>query len=223
MLDAFSPQQINLTLGQVALNLSLSFALAYLAAWVYRRVHSGPSYSFSFYVTLLVTPVVVTMIMMAIGSNVAMSLGLVGALSIIRFRTVVKDPRDMSYLFLMIGIGLCCGSGAYALAILGTLFVCTMLVVVHKIARGGAGPSEFILIFRKQNGHEAESEAIMGGLLSWRKLHGVTDLGESEGCEYTYRIRLSGSAKPETLIDRLRNVGGLSHATLISPDSQVDI
>ena len=223
MLDAFSPQQINLTLGQVALNLSLSFALAYLAAWVYRRVHSGPSCSFSFYVTLLVTPVVVTMIMMAIGSNVALSLGLVGALSIIRFRTVIKDTRDMSFLFLMIGIGLCCGSGAYPLAILGTLFVCAVLVGIHFVARGRTGPSEYILVFRKQGPDSGEADQALDSLVAWRKLHGAADLGDENGCEYTYRVRLGKSVTPETLLGRLKAIKGLYDSSLISPESQIAI
>lgn len=220
MLEAFSPQQITFTIGQVGLNLCLSFALAFLSASVYRKVYRGPSSSSSFYLTLLITPVVVTMIMMAIGSNVAMSLGLVGALSIIRFRTVIKDSGDMSYLFLMIGIGLCCGSGTYALAIAGTIFVCAIILVIHYAVTSGFKPAEYILVFRQQHGTE-ESTQLMQSLLAWQKLHGVTDLGEGEGCEYTYRICFSPLVEPETLLDRLRGISGLSHSALLSPDSQL--
>lgn len=220
MPEAISPQLINFTMGQIGLNLCLSFALAFLSATVYRTVYRGPNYSTSFFLTLLITPVVVTMIMMAIGSNVAMSLGLVGALSIVRFRTVIKDTADMSYLFLTIGIGLCCGANAYALAMISTVLICAIILFIHYAITSGFKPAEYILVFRQQRGTE-ESTELMQSLLTWQKLHGVTDLGESEGCEYTYRIRLNPSVSPETLLDRLRRISGLSHSALLSPDSQL--
>ncbi len=212
---------MSFTLGQVALNLGLAFALAFLAATVYRKLYSGPSYSFSFFVTLLVTPVVVCMIMMAIGSNVALSLGLVGALSIIRFRTVIKDNRDMAFLFLMIGIGLCCGSGGYGIAIAGTVFVCGVLGALYAVDRSRWVPSEYLLVFRRDGHDEADTDRVLESLVSWRKLHGASDLGPDDGCEYTYRVRLGPSVTPETLLNRLRTVQGLSQSALISPDSQL--
>ena len=223
MPTALTPQAMSFTLGQVALNLCLAFALAFLAASVYRRVYTGPSSPFSFFITLLVTPVVVCMIMMAIGSNIALSLGLVGALSIIRFRTVIKDTRDMAFLFLMIGIGLCSGSGAYALAIFGTAFVCLVVTALHFATRARFALAEYILIFRQRGADHRGAEQVLDDTLRWRKLHGVADLGEEEGCEYTYRVRLGASVTPETLIERLKRIEGLSQSSLISPESQLAI
>jgi hypothetical protein len=221
MPTALTPQEMSFTLGQVALNLGLSFSLAFLAGTLYRKLFAGPSYSFSFYVTLLVTPVVVCMIMMAIGSNVALSLGLVGALSIIRFRTVIKDNRDMAFLFLMIGIGLCCGSGGYGIALCGTLFVCVVLAVIHAISQSRWIPSEYILVFRRNGRDDGDADRVLKDLVSWRKLHGASDLGPEEGCEFTYRVRLGPAVRPETLLDRLKMVKGLSQSALISPESQL--
>ncbi len=223
MPTALTPQQMSFTFAQIGLNLCLAFALAFLAATVYRKSYSGPGSTFSFYVTLLVTPIVVSMIMMAIGSNIALSLGLVGALSIIRFRTVIKETRDMSFLFLMIGIGLCCGSGAYALAIFGTLFVCTVLAVVQWASHGRFNASEYILVFRRDGLDDGAAEHALDKLSRWRKLHGVADLGADEGCEYTYRIRLGQAVTPEAFIDRVRDVKGLSQMSLISPESHLAI
>jgi len=220
---AFTPQQMSFTLGQMALNFCLAFALSYLTALMYRKLYSGPAYSFSFFVTLLVTPAVVTMIMMAIGSNVALSLGLVGALSVIRFRTVIKDTRDMAFLFLMIGIGLCCGSGAYALALVGTLFICAILAGLYLVGKARRMPGEYILVLRRRQDDEGETEQALDGLLAWRKLHGAADLGDDEGFEYTYRVRLAPPVTPETLLGRLRRIRGLSQTSLISPESQVAI
>lgn len=223
MPSAFTPQQLSFTIGQISLNLCLSFALAYLAAAVYRKVHTGPSDSYSFHITLLVTPVVVSMIMMAIGSNVALSLGLVGALSIIRFRTVIKDTRDMSFLFLTIGIGLCCGSGAYPLAIFGTFFVSLVLVALHFTARVRFTSSEYILVFRQRTPDHEGTGRLLDTWVPWRKLHGAADLGDGRGCEYTYRIRLGKDITPEALINKLKKTEGLSQSSLISPEGQAAI
>jgi len=222
MPSAFSAQQLNFTIGQILLNLALAFALAFLTATVYRKVHHGPSYSFSFYVTLLITPVVVTMIMMAIGSNVALSLGLVGALSIVRFRTVIKDTRDMAYLFLVVGIRLCCGSGAYPLAVFGTAFASAVAIALHLAGRIGVVPDEYILVFRS-DADGGETERSLGKLVRWCRLHGAADLGDGENCEYTYRVRLAEGFSPAMLITKLRQLGGFVEPSLISPESQLTL
>lgn len=219
----FSPQQVGFTIGQIGLNLALAFALSYLAALFYRRTHDGPSFSRSFFLTLVVVPVVVAMIMMAIGSNFALSLGLVGALSVIRYRTAIKDTRDMAFLFLVIGIGLCCGTGAYPLALFGTGFALAVLWAVNRATLSGFSPSEYILIFRR-NGEGAEQiDSAIQGMTSWRKLHSIADLGTDETSEYTYRVRLLPSVLPEALLAKLRQVRGLTQTSLIAPESQLSI
>ena len=101
------------TLGILLMNYAIAFALAFLWATVYRKTHTGVAYTRSFYVTLILIAPTVAMVMMAIGSNVALSLGLVGTLSIIRFRTVIKDTKDMAFLIMSIAIGLTCGSNTW--------------------------------------------------------------------------------------------------------------
>ncbi|MEK6676594.1 MAG: DUF4956 domain-containing protein [Planctomycetota bacterium] len=223
MPTGLTPQQMSFTFGQIALSLCLSFALAYLAAGVYRKMCAGPGHSLSFFITLIVTPMVVCMIMMAIGSNVALSLGLVGALSIIRFRTVIKDNRDMAFLFLTIGIGLCCGSGGYGIGLIGTVFVCGILLAIHAVGKTRLVASEYLLVFRQRHSDSNEASQLLHGLVSWYRLHGAADLGEHEGCEFTYRVRLGSSVAPETLLAKLRSTTGLSHSVLISPESQLAI
>ncbi len=218
------PQPHPFTAAEVAANLGLALALATATALLYRRLSSGPSYAGSFVVTLIVTPVVVAMVIMAIGGNVATSLGLVGALSIIRFRTVIKDTRDTAYLFLMVGIGLCCGSGAHALAILGTGVVAAVLFGVHVATRRGTRSDEFILVFRKSslNGSPG-ADAALDGMVDWRKLHGAADLGNGDGIEYTYRIRLAPDVSAEQMIERLKRIDGVRDTSLISPESQAPV
>ena len=223
MPPSLTPQDFGFSIGQVSLNLALAFALAYLAASFYRKLHVGPSSSRSFFLTLVVTPVVVAMIIMAIGSNIALSLGLVGALSIIRFRTVIKDTRDMSFLFLAIGIGLCCGSGTYALAVFGTIFACLVVACVHYMGKANFSPGEYILVFRKngESGEDVDQE--ISSMTTWSRLHSVVDLGEGEGDEFTYRVHLESGINPSAFIHRLKTVGSLTQPSLITPESQLAI
>jgi hypothetical protein len=116
--------------------------------WVYKRTYTGVMYSMNFNLTILLTSLVTAMVMMVIGGNLALSLGLVGALSIIRFRSAIKDPRDIGFLFWGIAGGLCTGTRMFDIAIVGSLIIAMMLFIFKKkgyeaypyllVVRGGA-------------------------------------------------------------------------------------
>ena len=142
--------KVDLSPAQVILSFLLAFALSYLWATVYRKTHSGVAYTRSFFLTLILASPAVAMIMMAIGSNVALSLGLVGSLSIIRFRTVIKDPKDMLFLFVAIGIGLTAGANAWMIGVIGTAVIGLITVVVSKVGNDRTNSADYILIFRSE-------------------------------------------------------------------------
>lgn len=215
--------RVDLTPAQILLSFMLSFALAYLWATVYRKTHSGVSYTRSFFLTLMLTAPIVAMVMMAIGSNVALSLGLVGALSVIRFRTVIKDPKDMTFLFLSIGIGLCCGANAWMVAILGTVIISLITVVMSKIGHDSASSSDYILIFRST--HKEPWEALQPearSLISWSQLRGATDLDHGKEFEFTYSVKLAPKTAPERIVGELSN-GVVNNVTLITPENHLEL
>ena len=111
----------NYSVSVVLLNIIYSFILGLFISFVYMKTHRGISYSQSFVHTLVFVNLIATVVMMVIGNNLARAFGLVGALSIIRFRTVVKDTKDTAYVFFSLVIGMAIGTGAYLIAILGTL------------------------------------------------------------------------------------------------------
>lgn len=110
----------NLTLEQIFLSFGFALILGIVIYLSYRFSHSGAVYSARFNVSLLMMTLITTMIMNVIGNNIALSLGMVGALSIVRFRTAIKDSRDTAYIFWCIAVGICCGVSYYALASIGT-------------------------------------------------------------------------------------------------------
>ena len=113
----------NITIGAMALNLMVSFLLAGFIYLIYKKTYSGVMYNKNFSITLIMTALIVTGIMMTITGNLALSLGMVGALSIIRFRTAIKDPKDVTFLFWAVSIGIMNGVAFFQLSITLTIFM----------------------------------------------------------------------------------------------------
>jgi uncharacterized membrane protein YhiD involved in acid resistance len=214
---------MDLTPVQVTLSFLLAFALAFLWATIYRKTHSGIAYTRSFYLTLMFISPTVAMIMMAIGSNVALSLGLVGSLSIIRFRTVIKDAKDMAFLFMAIAIGLCAGANVWLVGVIGTVIVGLVAILMTRIGHDGVGSSDYILIFRSNhkdpwNGIAPEAQK----LISWKQLRSATDVDSGTEFEYTYSMRLAAKTSPERIIGELSN-GVMRQVTVIAPENHLEL
>src|SRR3989338_9173867 len=109
-----------------------SFIISLVIVFVYRKTHKGLSYSQSFVITLIFVTLVATVAMMVIGNNVARAFGLLGAFSIIRFRTVVKEPKDISYIFFALIEGMAVGTGSYLIAIISTILFSIILITLHR-------------------------------------------------------------------------------------------
>ena len=120
--------------NEIIINLILSFVLGLIISTVYKKTHKGLSYSQSFMVTNIFVTVIVCMVIMIIGNNLARAFALVGALSIIRFRTVIKDPKDLTFIFAVLTLGMGIGSGLYFLSI-SAGFIFVTLTVLMKNSR----------------------------------------------------------------------------------------
>ena len=144
----------NITLFSAIEMMSMAFILSMVIFWTYKITFSGVMYNRKFNVSLVMLTLVTTMVMIVIGSDIALSLGMVGALSIVRFRTAIKDPRDTGYIFWCIAIGLSVGSQNYMIAIVGSLF---LFIVLSMFSFSGIGKEErYILIIRGEREREEE-------------------------------------------------------------------
>lgn len=112
-----------LTLEDVIINFLAACVISILIYISYKLSHTGAVYSQKFNVSLVMLVLVTTLVMNVIGNNIALSLGMVGALSIVRFRTAIKDPRDTAYIFWAIAVGICCGVSDYLIAGIGTFII----------------------------------------------------------------------------------------------------
>ncbi len=140
---------------QIAAGLLVALLLALCIYFVYRKTYSGVMYSKDFNITVLMLSLITTFIIMIIGSNLALSLGMVGALSIIRFRTAVKNSRDAAFLFWSIGVGLSCGTGVYTIGIIGSVVIGAVLLIFNKISLSERNP--YLLVV---NGQKIDHEKL---------------------------------------------------------------
>ncbi|MCC7430582.1 DUF4956 domain-containing protein [bacterium] len=131
----------------ILFQIGLAFLLSIFISFVYKMTHKGVAYSRSYIMTLILLALVTAMVMIAIGNNIARAFSLVGALSIIRFRTVVKDNKDTAFVFYSLAAGIACGSGALKVAIIGTVFIGVILLLLNLINYGYKNQERFLLKF----------------------------------------------------------------------------
>lgn len=122
-----------ISLNQMLIAISLSFLLGLFIVFIYRITYAGVSYSRNFAGCLIMLSMVTAMVILVITSNVVLSLGMVGALSIVRFRTAVKEPTDTAFLFWSIATGIICGAGYVSIAVLSSLLLGLLFVLLHAV------------------------------------------------------------------------------------------
>ena len=190
----------------------LSMVLALLAgifiAWIYRRNYRGVMYSNNFALTLIMMTLITCPVVMCIRESIQLSMGMVGALSIVRFRTAVKDPLDTAYMFWALTMGILLGAGQFfltACAVVGIGLLLTLLVHIQT-----KGMNSYLLVIRM--GEEAESQAnkLVAGLKVQQLKSKTVSAG---GIEATYEVRVD---KPDALLNKLRSLPGVYDATLVA-------
>lgn len=136
------------TLETIAFNMAVTTLLGLFIFFVYKKTFNGVMYSLSYNLTMVIITMTTAMIIMLIGSNLAISLGMVGALSIVRFRSAIKEPRDLAFLFWSIGVGLSAGTGAFLIAVIGSLFIAVLLFIFGKVVYSDC---LYLLVLRGKN------------------------------------------------------------------------
>jgi uncharacterized membrane protein YhiD involved in acid resistance len=149
----------------------------------YKISHSGTLYSKKFNASLCVLAILSTMVMTVIGNNVALSLGMVGALSIVRFRTAIKDSRDTMYIFWSVIVGICCGVGDYSVASIGTATTFIVLLIIGAIK----SDNRILLIIRSNRNNEAKIESIVADYYNKKAMLRVKNTTE-DAVEFIYEL-----------------------------------
>ena len=210
---------------EIILNLTLSFILGIVVSVVYKKTHKGLSYSQSFMVTNIFVCVIVCMVIMIIGNSLARAFALVGALSIIRFRTVVKDTKDTAYIFWSLAAGMACGTGSYFLALAGTIILSGIAFILYFTNFGSIIKSEFILQFRTASGDDkitSEYNKIINEFAKSSTLLHSEASGDGKTIKISLDIVMKEDRKQDELISKISNVAGLSEVVLVAAKSDVD-
>ena len=207
--DLFSSQTLGVSsLLTIIVTMVLALVLGCAIAWVYRRNYRGVMFSSNFTLTLIMMTLITAPVVLCIKNSVALSMGMVGALSIVRFRTAVKDPLDTAYMFWALTTGILLGAGQFLLTVVAMVLIAIMMTVLVNIQSKGV--NSYLLVIRAS----AEAERSIAQLVSGiriQKLKSKTVNGSS--VEMTYEVRVD---KPDALLNRLNSVPGVIDATLVS-------
>ena len=214
-------EQGALSIPQMLLNFSAACVLCLVLFISYGLSHSTVVYSRRFAVSLVQMTLVTTMVMCVIGNNIALSLGMVGALSIIRFRTAIKDSRDATYIFWAIGIGICCGVSDYITATIGSAFIFVVLVLF-----GSVRDNERILLILHTDGKNQEQLNILIRLMfaGKAKLRVYQSTGGNAEVIYEISDRMlkRAEAKGGSIAPRLEKLEGVSSISIMRQEEEVN-
>ena len=210
----------SVSLLDMALALVLAFGIGLFIFLVYKKTFSGVMYSSSFGVTLVAITMITAMVILAVTSNVVLSLGMVGALSIVRFRTAIKDPRDSTYIFWCIAVGISCGVSYYALAAIGTGIIFLTMLVMGTIKAN----DRYLLIIRGAPASSSQIEEAVLLQYEGKALLRVRNEG-TEDVEYIYelsqRILEEGKRKSMDIHEALFLLEGVNHLDLVCQNEEM--
>lgn len=210
----------------IILRMVVATIIAFFIYLSYMLSHEGSIYSKKFNVSLMALTTITTAVMIVIGNNIALSLGMVGALSIVRFRTAIKDSRDTIYIFWTIVVGICCGAGDFLIAGVGSAFTFLILLIFGRIKND----NRILLIIRTIRVNEERIEALIFQYFSRKANLRVKNTTESS-VEFIYEISkrtLDKSASdkknrsnPKSITDAIYEIGNIEYCNLVMQNDEI--
>jgi uncharacterized membrane protein YhiD involved in acid resistance len=194
----------------VLIGMAVALVISLFIFVIYKKTFTGVVYSTGFALTLIGLTLVTTLVIMAVTSNVVLSLGMVGALSIVRFRAAIKEPMEIVYLFWSIAVGIVVGAGMIPLAVIGSVIVGLVLVL---FANRKIHENPYIIVLTCSN-EQAETDALELLTASVSRLAVKSKTVTAEGIELTAEIRLKDAATD--FVNRITDLSGVETATLVS-------
>ncbi|UBU16305.1 DUF4956 domain-containing protein [Nonomuraea gerenzanensis] len=223
----FSFQDLSGTfsVADIAIAMSLSFVLSAMIGWVYRATHRNVSYSQSYVQTLVVLGMLISLIMLVVGSNIARAFALVGALSVVRFRNAIKETRDVGFIFLVMGVGMAVGTRFYLLAVVAAVAISLIVVVMHRF-------NWFALNVRRQvvkvqvPSDDDYTHAIQDVLVRHTdefELVSMESIRAGALMELTYTVKIKKGSEPADVISGLRERNHGQSVTVLTGYDQTDL
>jgi len=203
-------QSAGLTIADIATSLLITFVISLLVFWLYKKSFRGVLYTHSFNVSLVMISLVTALVIMTISTNLILSLGMVGALSIVRFRTAVKDPLDIVFMFWAIAIGIANGAMQFELAIVGSFFIAIVVVILSNIK---LQTHPYLLVMHYKNVDEKEIFIQLNKIIKSYKLKSKTV--SNDLVELTLEVRVKkhniGFVDEISKINNVKDLGLVSY------------
>ena len=207
--DYFLSQFENLTPWKIVIGLVMGCIVGLIIAFVYKRCYRGVLYSSTFAMTLMMLTLITTPVVMCIKSDIALSMGMVGALSIVRFRTAVKDPMDTAYMFWALTMGILLGAELYVHALAVVLGISLILMLMTFVRF--RNPNSYLLVVHYDDYAEPEITQLLRRTVRQRKLRSKTVT--RSGAEMTVEVRLDSK---QDLVSAVLGIEGVHDATLVA-------
>jgi len=196
--------------------LGLGFIVGVVIAIVYKKTYRGVLYSPSFAITLIMLTLITTPVVMCIKSDIALSMGMVGALSIVRFRTAVKDPMDTAYMFWALTMGILLGAGLHLVALIVVLCIGVLMFAMTFFKF--SNPNSYLLVIHYDEYSEQTIKATLSRTTKNFKLRSKSLT--RAGAEMTYEVRLN---ERQEIVTRMLDIEGVHDATLVACQSDVGV
>jgi hypothetical protein len=213
------------SVGDIAIALSLSFLLSAMIAWVYRFTHRNVSYSQSYVQTLVILGMLIALIMLVVGSNIARAFALVGALSVVRFRNAIKETRDVGFIFLVMGVGMAAGTRFYTLAVVAATTICLIIVVMYRFNWFASNVQRQVVKVQvpPDGNYTSNIQDVLITLTSEFELISIESIRGGALTELMYTVRLKKGTEPSELISKLGERTGGQRVTVLTGYDQTDL
>lgn len=209
----------------VVLCMLLSFVLSAFIGWVYKITHKGTSYTQSFVFTLVLNGMVVALVMMVVGSNIARAFSLVGALSIIRFRNAVKETRDVGFIFFTMAIGMAVGTKFYLLAVIAAVVISLVILIMTRFNWYAREMSSQILRVQLSNNLPFDTlfDKVFLTYTTSSELISVDTIRSGMLTELTYSISMKKASQIQAFLTELKQLNGNNKVTLLAGYNSTDL
>lgn len=208
----------SLSVQEIIVNFIAALIVGFIIYLSYRFSHSNAVYSARFNVSLWMLTVVTTMVMCVIGNNIALSLGMVGALSIVRFRTAIKDTRDTTYIFWCVAAGICCGVSDFLIAVLGSVVIFLLMLVIGN----SRGNNRFLLVIHCNYEAQGATEEVLSVTYK-NKARLCAKNSTKQKVEYIYELSegLMKKMGAADLTQKLMAVAGVEAVNIVAQNDEI--
>ncbi len=202
-----------------------AFVLSSIVALMYERTFQGLSYSRGLVQSMILGSIVSCLLMIAIGDNIARGIGIVGSLAIIRFRTNLRDPRDLVFLFASLGIGVACGVRSYSTAFIGAIVFCLIVFALYISPFGTRRKHDGLVRFQIPSGPDTAA-AVTNVLQAYTKsfvLVTMRNVAQGQAMDYAYQVKLVNPGANQELIQQLEMIDGIRGITYMNQEATVEV